>query len=249
MISNDCPTIEKLFLRVFWANEDLKTSVRFSESHTETLYSHKINKTLHSAIPQWCDSPNVLVVVIESQQQEQLVAGGRLHLASSSEFPLETALNHFDISLDPMISSHPGRHAELAGLWKMNSKDPALLRVPYLVAAALLAMSHRLYIHWTWGIAPQHTLRMWDSLGCSIDRTLFHHPLPYPDERFESYLMKFDSLNCLKQDFFGYRDIKTFCQDTKGTIQLRKHELEFDLSLPHDLARSNDYLSTEKVQP
>lgn len=103
---------------VFRASSRPEDCKRYIEAHLRTLQSYGI-KDLTSADPVWLKNPKVYIMILEEEETNEIIAGGRLQFQNDLvPLPVEVALK----DIEPNISSFVRRPSyqpicEYCGLW------------------------------------------------------------------------------------------------------------------------------------
>ncbi len=117
--------IKSIRFRVFRAVDNERICQKYIEGHIHVLKVYGITQ-ITSANIEWILNPNAYVVVAEDPENDEVLAGARLHVADGKHsLPIEDAIGHKDPNVYPFIEKlhTEGGTGEFCGLW--NSRKIA----------------------------------------------------------------------------------------------------------------------------
>ena len=120
----DSDEIKSIRFSVFRAVDNVDACRKYIEGHIHVLKVYGITQ-ITSAKIDWILNPNVYVLVVESPENNEVLAGARLQVADGKfNLPIEDAVGHHDASIYPYINGLMEEGTgELCGLW--NSRKIA----------------------------------------------------------------------------------------------------------------------------
>ncbi|MEZ4799076.1 MAG: hypothetical protein R2809_04695 [Flavobacteriales bacterium] len=174
---------DKIRIRAFRACDDIASSARFHQGHTEVLSSFGLKLT--SANPVWLDDPNCYVILVESLDGYHSYGGARIQISTiEKELPIESAIGYLDPNIYKVVSSHRNDGvAEICGLW--NSPVVAGMGVgsTFSIRCAF-AVAGFLDIKGMFALCSPYTYRMAGSFGfLKMEEIGNDGVLPYPSEK------------------------------------------------------------------
>ncbi|WP_256004451.1 hypothetical protein [Pedobacter deserti] len=122
------PKIDKLQFRAFRAVDERQTCLKFVEGHTKVLEIFGITQ-ITSAKIDWMLNPNVYLVVVTAEDDDRILAGGRIQIADDKfPLPIEDAVGYIDDRIYKMVMEENTLvTGECCGLW--NSWEVAGLGI------------------------------------------------------------------------------------------------------------------------
>lgn len=116
--------LNKISVRAFRAPDDPESSRGFVEGHRNVLSNVGV-KEVTSSSDDWINDPNVIVVLIESEDKNKIYGGSRIHIATSdADIPLIGATESIDPNVRGVVESQKeAGTGEICGLW--NSLEVA----------------------------------------------------------------------------------------------------------------------------
>src|SRR4051812_8758771 len=105
-------------VRVFRAIDDIESCKRFSEEHANILKEYGVNKVT-SANNDWYFNPGVFVIEVFFNDDNNPIAGVRIHIANKNPMPMQRAIEMVDTRINNLVGQYQiqGHVAELCGLW------------------------------------------------------------------------------------------------------------------------------------
>lgn len=182
-----------LQIRAFRATENPRLCREIADFHDEALSRHAVDG-LHAADRMWMSHANTFAIVAEQCSTGRPLAGIRLQLADGQmPIPTEVAIGEFDQRLTDEIAADMPSTGEICGLWRATGvKNSQKLIVRLSIAS--MALAHRLGLRRVWGLAPEHTLCHWKSMGYRVDKRFgVDGGYPYPDDRYCSRVVTLDT--------------------------------------------------------
>lgn len=164
-----------LNVRVFKAIDDHESCVRFAEGHSNVLRDYGITKVT-SAKNDWFYNPDVYVVMVETQEGNEVVGGERIHLVNGSNpLPIEEAISIVEKGIYPLVASYADGKitGELCGLW--NAKAIAGCGVSILLTKLGVALAHILKMDSLFVLCAPYTVAMCESAGFQIETSIGNH--------------------------------------------------------------------------
>lgn len=112
----------KVKIRVVRASDSPEETEKYIKGHLKVLESYGVTKVT-SADRSWVNNPYVYLVLVESEDGEQVLGGGRVQLRSEGfPLPLEGAIFEKDERIVEYMKRFPElKVAEFCGLW--NSRE------------------------------------------------------------------------------------------------------------------------------
>ena len=174
---------EKIRIRAFRAPDDISSSVKFHQGHSEVLSSYGLKLT--SANPSWIEDQDCYVVLVESLDGTQSYGGARIQISTPEiQLPLESAIGYLEPRIYDVVKVlRPEGTAEICGLWNsavvagMGIGSTFSIRCAFAVAGSLNIKS-------MFALCSPYTYRMAASFGFLKMRELgTDGVLPYPSEK------------------------------------------------------------------
>lgn len=174
---------DKIRIRAFRACDDIASSARFHQGHTDVLSSFGMKLT--SADPAWFEDPSCYVILVESLDGLQSYGGSRIQISSPDrQLPIETAIGYLDPTIYTMVSDLRDEGvAEICGLWNspvvagMGIGSTFSIRCAFAVAGFLEIKS-------MFALCSPYTYRMAGSFGfIKMENIGNKGVLPYPSEK------------------------------------------------------------------
>lgn len=174
---------DKIRIRAFRACDDIASSARFHQGHSEVLSSYGLKLT--SADPVWIEDPNCYVILIESLDGSQAYGGSRIQISTQqTQLPIETAIGYLEPRVYDVVKNlREEGVAEICGLWNsavvagMGIGSTFSIRCAFAVAGFLNIKS-------MFALCSPYTYRMAGSFGFAKMVELGNEGvLPYPSEK------------------------------------------------------------------
>ncbi len=162
-----------LKIKTFRAIDDIESSLRFAKGHSDVLKEYGIVK-IASADTQWIYNPDVYVILVESQDGQEIYGGAKIHILSEEYFlPLEEAIYELDTSIFNITRKYPfGKTGELCGLWnarKMSGSGLSSILVRAAVAKSGITLAHKLNLDSLFALCAPWTVKMFTDTGYSVE--------------------------------------------------------------------------------
>jgi len=231
-------------IRIYKAIDNLKACERFSKGHSEVLTGLNIKKVTSSNIS-WYDDPDVYLILIESQNGDDLYAGMRIHIKNKDyQLPIESALDKLDHDVS-ILTSREGesKTGEMCGMWcqkKMagNNFGKIMMRAGVAKIAIFLAEKYNLKSVFT--LCAPWTLKMVLNMGFQVEKSIGNKgQYPYPSPDLVATVCSLRDVETLKYALDNERDDilslrKTPKQKKKEHIKLGIIEIEYNLIMSHE---------------
>ena len=169
-----------LRIRAFRAIDEEKTCEKFAEGHKNVLLEHGIVKVTTSNT-EWFYNPDVYVMVIESENGEEVYGGERIHIVNDfAPIPLVDAIKLVDEKIINLVQSYKeNRAAELCGLW--NSKYLTGRGLGQFLIKIGVSLAMQLEIKNLFALCAPYTVKACQNAGFSIieevgDNGSFNYP-------------------------------------------------------------------------
>lgn len=168
-------------IRAFRAPEDPLGCERFLEGHKRVLSSIGI-KEVTSAKNDWINMHSAFVIIVESEDGNQVLGGARVHAADAIHpLPIEEATSYFDPKIFPIVKEKMGNGTgEICGLW--NSKQAAGMGIgSVFLTLAAVAISPHIGLKSLFALCAPYTVEMAESVGYRTVREIgnngtFYYP-------------------------------------------------------------------------
>lgn len=174
---------DKIRIRAFRACDDIASSARFHQGHTDVVASYGVKIT--SANPIWIEDPNCFVIMIESLDGNQAYGGSRIQISSEQKYlPIESAIGYIEPRIHDVVQSlrHEGV-AEICGLWNSSAVAGMGIGSLYSIRCAF-ATAGFLEIKHMFAFCSPYTYRMANRFGFLKDETFGDKgAIPYPNEK------------------------------------------------------------------
>ncbi|MCH7398968.1 hypothetical protein MM236_13260 [Belliella sp. DSM 107340] len=227
----------KVKIRVVRAISSPEETEKYVSGHFKVLESYGVTKVT-SADRSWMNNPNVYLLLVESEDGERMLGGGRVQLRSAGfPLPLEGAI----FEKDSRIVSYMERFedlkvAEYCGLW--NSKEVSGYGIGsiYLIRIGV-ALTSFLDLNCLMAFCSPFTVANSQSVGLRIIEELGDNgTFLYPKEGLVATIMEVENVRTLERanpeekDFIF--DLRKNPKQTKFlTSKMGEMEVEFDLNL------------------
>ncbi|MFL0685465.1 hypothetical protein CLV31_11389 [Algoriphagus aquaeductus] len=155
-------------LIAFKAINDPERCAKFIEGHRQVLESIGVKKVT-SAKEDWVKNPDVIVVIVESDEDGKVYGGARIHKANR-EFPLPMveAIEGLDKSIKDVINKDlDAGTGEVCGLW--NSRQITGLGIGAIfMSKACLALTPKLGLNSLYALFAPTTVKLGLMMGYEI---------------------------------------------------------------------------------
>jgi hypothetical protein len=175
-------------IRAFRAVDDYDSCMRFANGHKHVLASYGI-KQVTSSNMSWLTNPNVYVIVVEAPDEDRILGGTRIHVASQQQpLPFVEALAVMDERIVNMVHNYSeSGTGELCGLWTdrtSTGQGYSILLTDAGVAEAGIALAHQLQLRSLFVLCAPWTVKMAENAGFKIEESVGDKgkfPYPKPD--------------------------------------------------------------------
>lgn len=174
---------DKIRIRAFRACDDIASSARFHQGHTDVVASYGVKIT--SANPIWIEDRNCYVVLIESLDGNQAYGGARIQISSEEKFlPIESAIGYLEPKIhDEVKRLRPEGVAEICGLWNSSAVAGMGIGSLYSIRCAF-ATAGFLDIKHMYAFCSPYTYRMANRFGFLKDESFGNDgAIPYPNDK------------------------------------------------------------------
>lgn len=155
-------------LIAFKAVEDPVRCEKFIEGHRQVLESIGVKKVT-SANNDWVNNPDVIVVIVESDEDGNVYGGARIHKANDRfPLPMVEAIEELDKSIKQVISKDlDAGTGEICGLW--NSRKITGLGIGAIfMSKACLALTPKLGLSSLYALFAPTTVKLGLEMGYEI---------------------------------------------------------------------------------
>jgi hypothetical protein len=155
-------------LIAFKAVEDPVRCEKFIEGHRQVLESIGVKKVT-SANNDWVNNPDVIVVIVESDEDGIVYGGARIHKANDRfPLPMVEAIEELDKSIKQVISKDlDAGTGEICGLW--NSRKITGLGIGAIfMSKACLALTPKLGLSSLYALFAPTTVKLGLEMGYEI---------------------------------------------------------------------------------
>ena len=227
----------KVKIRVVRAISSPEETEKYVSGHFKVLESYGVTKVT-SADRSWMNNPNVYLLLVESEDGERMLGGGRVQLRSEGfPLPLEGAIYEKDSRIVPYMERFEDlKVAEYCGLW--NSKEVSGYGIGsiYLIRIGV-ALTSFLDLNCLMAFCSPFTVANSQSVGLRIIEELGDNgTFLYPKEGLIATIMEVENVRTLERakpeekDFIF--DLRENPKQTKLlTSKMGDMEVEFDLNL------------------
>lgn len=155
-------------LIAFKAVDDPERCEKFIEGHRQVLESIGVKKVT-SANNDWIKNPDVIVVIVESDEDEMVYGGARIHKANDRfPLPMVEAIEELDSSIKEVISKDlDAGTGEICGLW--NSRKITGLGIGAIfMSKACLALTPKLGLSSLYALFAPTTVKLGLEMGYEV---------------------------------------------------------------------------------
>ena len=225
-----------LRIRAFRAIDEEKTCEKFAEGHKNVLLEHGIVKVTTSNT-EWFYNPDIYVIVIESENGEEVYGGARLHIANDEfSLPLEDAIKVVDEKIIDLINFYKiNRTGELCGLW--NAKFIVGRGLSQVLTKVGVSIAIQLRLKSLFVLCAPYTVKMCQQSGFKIEESIgVNGTFNYPKLDLVATALKIEDLNNLVgADSKYYLEIKSMTDFPNQNFQHVSDNYVFDLNLKLEL--------------
>ncbi|TFV97104.1 hypothetical protein E4S40_00145 [Algoriphagus kandeliae] len=155
-------------LIAFKAVEDRERCEKFIEGHRQVLESIGVKKVT-SANNDWMFNPDVIVVIVESSEDNMVYGGARIHKANEQyPLPMVEAIEDLDSSIKEVINKDlDAGTGEICGLW--NSRKVTGLGIGAIfMSKACLALTPKLGLTSLYALFAPTTVKLGLEMGYEV---------------------------------------------------------------------------------
>lgn len=227
-----------LKVRTFRAIDDMDSCIKFAEGHANVLKDYGITKVTSSR-NDWFENPDVYVVLVETEDNNEVVGGERIHIVNNIHpLPIEDAISIVDKDIHPLIASYANQKitGEICGLW--NSKSIAGMGVSYFLTKLGVAIAHRLGMDSLFVLCAPYTVSMCQNAGFTIETSIGNQgTFVYPKlDLIATALVVKDMKNLTPGSPEYAEQIFKFIREAEGTIeeigQKGTTKISYNISFP-----------------
>ncbi|MEB2781952.1 hypothetical protein [Algoriphagus persicinus] len=168
-------------LIAFKAINDPERCQKFIEGHRQVLESIGVKKVT-SANDTWVNNPDVIVVIVESDEDGLIYGGARIHRANSNfPLPMVEAIEELDSSIKGVIEKDiDAGTGEICGMW--NSRKITGMGIGAIfMSKACLALTPKLNLTSLYALFAPVTVKLGLEMGYEIltqvgDNGTFYYP-------------------------------------------------------------------------
>lgn len=227
----------KVKIRVVKAITSPEDTDKYIQGHFKVLESYGVTKVT-SADRSWVNNPNVYLLLVESEDGENILGGGRVQLRDSNfPLPLEGAIFEKDERIVEYMTRYDNlRVAEYCGLWNSREVSGYGIGSIYLIRIGV-ALTSFLNLNCLMAFCSPYTVANSQAVGLRVIEELgIKGTFLYPKEGLVATIMEVDDVQTLdrakdedKEFIFDLRknpkQIKTL------NSKMGDMEVEFDLNL------------------
>ncbi|MFD2037137.1 hypothetical protein ACFSKL_20225 [Belliella marina] len=227
----------KVKIRVVRAISSPADTEKYVNGHFKVLESYGVTKVT-SADRSWMNNPNVYLLLVESEDGERMLGGGRVQLRSAGfPLPLEGAIFEKDSRIVKYMERFEDlKVAEYCGLW--NSKEVSGYGIGsiYLIRIGV-ALTSFLDLNCLMAFCSPFTVANSQSVGLRIIEELGDQgTFLYPKEGLIATIMEVEDVRTLERAMPEEKefifDLRNNPRQTKLlTSKMGEMEVEFDLNL------------------
>ncbi|PZX51467.1 hypothetical protein [Algoriphagus chordae] len=155
-------------LIAFRAINDPERCQKFIEGHRQVLESIGVKKVT-SANNSWVNNPDVIVVIVESDEDGLIYGGARIHKANSSyPLPMVEAIEELDSSIKEVIEKDiDAGTGEICGMW--NSRKITGMGIGAIfMSKACLALTPKLELTSLYALFAPVTVKLGLEMGYEV---------------------------------------------------------------------------------
>lgn len=155
-------------LIAFRAINDPERCQKFIEGHRQVLESIGVKKVT-SANNSWVNNPDVIVVIVESEEDGLIYGGARIHRANANfPLPMVEAIEELDSSIKDVIEKDiDAGTGEICGMW--NSRKITGLGIGAIfMSKACLALTPKLHLTSLYALFAPVTVKLGLEMGYEI---------------------------------------------------------------------------------
>ncbi|SFU16602.1 hypothetical protein SAMN04489724_4575 [Algoriphagus locisalis] len=155
-------------LIAFKAVDDRERCLKFVEGHRQVLESIGVKKVT-SANDKWMENPDVIVVIVESDEDGLIYGGARIHKANAEHpLPIVEAIEDLDKSIRDIINKDiDAGTGEICGLW--NSRKITGMGIGAIfMSKACLALAPKLGLTSMYALLAPMTVKLGYETGYEI---------------------------------------------------------------------------------
>lgn len=155
-------------LIAFKAVDDQERCQKFIEGHRQVLESIGVKKVT-SANDAWVNNPDVIVVIVESDEDGLIYGGARIHRANAQfPLPMVEAIEELDSSIRDVIAKDIDTGTgEICGMW--NSRKITGMGIGAIfMSKACLALSPKLQVTSLYALFAPVTVKLGLEMGYEI---------------------------------------------------------------------------------
>ncbi|SIT06679.1 hypothetical protein [Belliella pelovolcani] len=227
----------KVKIRVVRAISSPEDTEKYIAGHFKVLESYGVTKVT-SADRSWVNNPNVYLLLVESEDGQRILGGGRVQLRSSGyPLPLEGAIFEKDERIvEYMTRFEDLKVAEYCGLW--NSKEVSGYGIGsiYLIRIGV-ALTSFLNLNCLMAFCSPFTVANSQAVGLRIIEELgVNGTFLYPKEGLVATIMEVEDVNSLERALPAEKDFIFDLRRNPKQIKILESkmgemEVEFDLNL------------------
>ena len=231
------PKIDKLYFKAYRAIDNRQICLKFVEGHTKVLEIFGITQ-ITSANIDWVLNPNVYLVVVTTDNDDRILAGGRIQVAGGNfPLPIEDAVGYMDDRIYSMISEHKELvTGECCGLW--NSWEVAGLGIGSIfLGRTCVAITEQLKMKSLFALCAPATYRNCIRTGFRVIDSIGNKgKFYYPKEDLTATALVIDDVSTLDNTFPDERNAIIELRNNLVMSQIvdTKHgaiEVNFDLRI------------------
>lgn len=227
----------KVKIRVVKALNSPDETDKYIQGHFKVLESYGVTKVT-SADRSWVNNPNVYLLLVESEDGENILGGGRVQLRDTEfPLPLEGAIFEKDERIVEYMTRYDNlRVAEYCGLWNSREVSGYGIGSIYLIRIGV-ALTSFLNLNCLMAFCSPYTVANSQAVGLRVITELGDNgTFLYPKEGLVATIMEVDDVQALNRAKDEDRDFifdlrKNPKQIKTLNSKMGDMEVEFDLNL------------------
>lgn len=226
-------------VRAFKAIDDFDSCIRFFEGHQKILSNHGLTK-IFSSTPDWMHSTSTYLVVIESNDGNEMFGGLRIQLANAvSILPIEEAIGKVEPAIHDVVKHFAQNGTgEICGLW--NSVNAAGMGISTMFPLrAALAICKQIGVTSLFFLASPASVRFGSLFGARIlneignNGTIYYPKLDLLATAFilEDVIELVQAHPRERQKIFGLREKLNFSREEKSPFKDFNMTIDYRLKI------------------